>query len=84
MHEKSKNIFDRKTKVDDFKIGDIVLRWDARNEDKGKHVKFDNLWKGPYNIIPFRGNKAFLLEYLEGQEVLVGPINGSFLKHYVF
>ena len=83
LHEKIKNIFDRKTKADDFKIGDIVLIWDAINEDKGKHGKFDNLWKGPYKIVAFRGNKAFMREYLEGQEVLGGPINGRFLKHYV-
>ena len=23
-----------------------MLRWDARNEDKGKHGKFENMWKG--------------------------------------
>ena len=28
-----------KTKVDDFKIGDVVFRWDDRNEEKGKHGK---------------------------------------------
>ena len=83
MHDIIKNIFDRKTQADDFKIGDIVLRWDARNEEKGKHGKFENMCKGPYNIVVFIGNKAFFLEDLEGQEVMEGPINGRFLKHYV-
>jgi hypothetical protein len=25
-------------------LGDLVLKWDARNEDKGKHGKIDNIW----------------------------------------
>ena len=39
-----KSIFDKRTKKDDFKPGDLVLRWDARKEDKRKHGKFNNLW----------------------------------------
>lgn len=53
LHERIKRIYDQKTKEDDFKIGDVVLRWDARNEDKGKRGKFENLWKGPYQISTF-------------------------------
>jgi hypothetical protein len=41
--ESIKRIFDKRTKEDDFKLGDLVLRWDARNEDTGKHGKFDSL-----------------------------------------
>ena len=37
MQRRMKNIFDRKVKIDDFQLGDSVLKWDARNEDKGKH-----------------------------------------------
>ena len=44
MQRRMKNIFDRKVKTDDFQLGDSVLKSDARNEDKGKHGKFDNLW----------------------------------------
>lgn len=47
LQERIKKIYDKKAKPDDFQIDDVVLRWDARNEDKGKHGKFDNLWKGP-------------------------------------
>ena len=43
MQSKMKRIIDRKVKTDDFQLGDSVLKWDARNEDKGKHGKFDNL-----------------------------------------
>ena len=53
LHERIKRIYDKKTKEDDFKIGDVVLRWDARMEDKGKHGKFENLWKGPYQVLAF-------------------------------
>jgi hypothetical protein len=41
--DKMKKVFDKQTKVDDFKVDDLVLKWDARNEDKGKHGKFDHL-----------------------------------------
>jgi hypothetical protein len=34
FQESIKNIFDKRTKEDDFELGDLVLRWDARNEDK--------------------------------------------------
>jgi hypothetical protein len=61
IQESIKKIFDKRTKEDDFELGDLVLRWDARNEDKGKHGKFDSLWRGPYMIQAFRGNNAFLL-----------------------
>lgn len=32
-----KKVFDKKVKVDNFLIGDLVLKWDARLENKGKH-----------------------------------------------
>ena len=53
MQERIKKIYDRKAKADKFQIEEIVLKWDARNEDKGKHGKFDNLWKGPYRIAAY-------------------------------
>ena len=50
IQDKIKKIFDKRTKEDDFAIGDKVLKWDSRREEKGKHGKFDFLWKGPYVI----------------------------------
>ena len=55
LQEKIKNIYDQKTEAEKFQLDDVVLKWDARNEDKGKHGKFDNLWKGPYKISAYRG-----------------------------
>lgn len=80
----AKKIYDRKTKVDKFKLEDVVLRWDGRIEDKGKHRKFENLWKGPYKIATYRGQNAFLLKEMDGQDCSGGPINGRLLKHYFF
>jgi len=45
-----KSRFDRRTKMDDFRVDDLVLRWDARREKKGMHGKFDHLWVGPLKI----------------------------------
>ena len=60
----------------------MVLKWDSRREEKGKHGKFENLWKGPYVIHSIRGHNAFFLQELNGEEVLGGPVNGRMLKHY--
>jgi hypothetical protein len=59
-----------------------VLRWDARNEDKGKHKKFDSLWKGPFMIQAFRGNNTLFLNNPDGTDLPGGPVNGRMLKHY--
>ena len=45
LQKKIKNIYDWKTKVDKFQLEDVVLRRDARNEEKGKHRKFENICK---------------------------------------
>jgi hypothetical protein len=81
--DKIKEAFDRHTKVDDFKPGDWVLKWDARNEDKGKHGKFDHLWLGPFKIAAYHGSNAYLLQESNGELVGGGPVNGRFLKHYI-
>ena len=79
VQEKIKKIYDRKTKEEKFKLEDVVLRWDARNEEKWKHGKFDNLWKGTYKISAHQGQNAFLLKEMDGQECLGGLVNGRLL-----
>jgi hypothetical protein len=59
--DKVKAIFDKRTKNNDFRPGDLVLTWDARREDKHKHVKFDNLWFGPFNTAETLENNTFIL-----------------------
>lgn len=45
LQEKLRKKFDKRTKAEDFYLGDKVLRWDSMREDKGKHGKFGFLWK---------------------------------------
>ena len=84
LQERIKKIYDRKAKVDKFQIEDIVLKWGARNEDKCKHGKFENLWKGPFKITTYRGQNAFLLKEMNGEDYPGGPVNGRLLKGYNF
>ena len=51
FQDRVKRSFDMKAKPDDFQQGDLVLKWDAWHEDKGKHGKFKHLWKGLYQIV---------------------------------
>jgi hypothetical protein len=80
--DKMKSIFDRRAKQRNFIPGDLVLRWDSRREDHGKHGKFDHLWLGPYKIVAVEGNNSFSLQNLEG-DLLEFPVNGRFLKHFI-
>ena len=82
IEDKIKKFFDKKSKEDDFYIGDKVLKWDSRREEKGKHGKFDFLWKGPYVIYGYIGNNAFFLKEMDGSDLLGGPVNDRMLKHY--
>ena len=77
-----KKIFDRRKKASNFNVGDKVLKWDSRREDKGKHGKFENLWLGPYLIHSAAGNNVFFLQDLNGVELFGGPFNGRMLNHY--
>eukprot|EP00253_Pinus_taeda_P008673 PITA_08673 len=76
LQDKLKNIFDKRTKAKDFFIGNKVLKWDSRREDKGKHGKFDFLWKGPFVIQTVKGNNTYFLKSLDGTDTEEGPVNG--------
>ena len=80
--DKIKKVFDRRANPDDFQYEDLVLKCDARHEDKGKPGKFDHLWKGPYLITENHGNNSYNLEGFDGNPFLAGPVNGRFLKNY--
>eukprot|EP00253_Pinus_taeda_P029560 PITA_29560 len=82
LQEKLKKMFDKKAKVEDFWVGSKVLRWDSRREHKGKHAKFDFLWKGPYIISAVQGNNTYFLKSPDGSTTEEGPVNGRMLKHY--
>jgi hypothetical protein len=79
---KIKKTFDKKVSKKYFHLGDLVLKWDAPKQDKGKHGKFEALWIGPFKIYEVFSNKTYKLKNLEDSEVFVGPVNGHFLKKY--
>jgi hypothetical protein len=78
--QKIKQAFDRKRKKKEFEMGDLVLKWDAPRQEKGKHNKFDALWFGPFKISKVFSNNTYRLQDLEGKEVFNSPVNGHFLK----
>jgi len=77
-----KALFDHKAKDRDFLPEDLVLKWDARKEDSGKHGKFDHIWYGPFKVASPKGKNLFLLENLDGKIMNV-CVNGHYLKHYM-
>eukprot|EP00253_Pinus_taeda_P005013 PITA_05013 len=76
LQEKLKKMFDERAKAEDFCVGSKVLRWDSRREDKGKHAKFDFLWKGPFIISVVQGNNTYFLKSIDGSIAEEGPVNG--------
>ena len=78
--QKIKQDFDRKSIMKYFELSDLVLKWHAPRQDRGKHSKFDALWFGPFNILEVFSNNTYRLQDLEGKEVFSGPVNGHLLK----
>jgi hypothetical protein len=77
---KIKQSFDKKSREKYFQLGNLVLKWDAPRQDKGKHGKFEALWIGPFKISETLSNNTYRLHNLEGNTVFSGPVNGNFLK----
>ncbi|XP_059068320.1 uncharacterized protein LOC131858869 [Cryptomeria japonica] len=81
LQQKSKYLFEKKASERKFKINDLVLFWNARAQDKGKHDKFDALWLGPFVVAEKNGEDSYFLTDMnsEMQEL---PVHGQFLKHF--
>ena len=77
-----KKKFDRKFNEENFQIQDVVLKWEARIEEKEKHCKFENIWKGPFRVATFYGNNTYILQEMDGQPCAGGLVSDRFLKHY--
>jgi hypothetical protein len=63
-HDHQQNIkqtFDRKVRKEEFTLGDLVLKWDAPRQDRGKHGKFEALWIEPFKIFEVFLNNTFRL-----------------------
>jgi hypothetical protein len=80
--QKIKQAFDKKVNKKDFQLGDLVLKWDAPKQDKGKHGKFEALWIDPFKISEVFSNNTYKLQDLEDTEVFGSPVNGHFLKKF--
>ena len=61
----------------------MVLKWDKAHKEKGKHTKFQRLWRGPFQIIEKIGQSTFLLQDLSGK-INSLPVNGKILKKNFF
>jgi hypothetical protein len=77
-----KKSFEKKVSKEYFQLEDIVLKWDAPKQDKGKHGKFEALWIGPFKIFEVFSNNTYKLQNVEDSKFYRGPINGKFLKNY--
>jgi hypothetical protein len=80
--QKIKQAFDNKVNTEDLQLGDLVLKWDAPKQDKGKHGKFEALLIVPFKISKFFQNNTYKLQSLKDSEFFGGPVNGHFLKKY--
>ena len=77
-----KSLFDEKEKDREFLPGDLVLKWDVRKEDLGKHNKFDHLWFRPLRIASTGGKNSFLPENLD-RKFFDTLINRCYLKNFM-
>jgi hypothetical protein len=60
----------------------MVLRWDARRDQKPNHGKFDNLWFCHFKLVKVLDNNTFVLHNIDDTKIFGGLVNGHFLKHY--
>eukprot|EP00253_Pinus_taeda_P003980 PITA_03980 len=65
----------------DYQIGDLVLKWDKLSEPKGKHMKFQHLWLGPFRVEEKIGQGTYRLKTLQGETEKL-PAKGQNLKRY--
>ena len=79
LQSQMKNLYEKRTTKRKFEIGDMVLMWNDRLEDKGKHGKFDPIWLGPYCIYDTNGEDSYFLKDLNGG-ILELLVHGQFLK----
>lgn len=59
----------------------MVLMWNARMEDKGKHGNFDPIWFGPYKLCDKNGEYSYFLRELN-RDILKLIVHGQFLMRY--
>ena len=50
-----------KARNKEFKVGDLVLKWDHPHDEKGQHTKFQQLWVGTFQITAKLGPSTYNL-----------------------
>lgn len=61
--------FEKRAKVKEFQIYDLVLLWHKAKDKKGDHHKFERLWLGLYQIDEILGENTFQLSLLIGEPI---------------
>jgi len=79
LQSQVKYLFDKKAKDRKFEIDDLVLMWNSRCQEKGKHGKFESLWLGPFVIFGKGGDDSYHLQNMSGEEQEL-PVHGKYLK----
>jgi hypothetical protein len=77
-----KKYFNKSAKDVSFKVNEKVFIWDSSHADRGRHLKFQKLWLGPFKIIFVLGENSYILKDLE-ERLFSYSTNGSHLKLYV-
>ena len=77
-----KKYFNKSVKVVKFKVNEKVLLWDSTHVDRGRQLKFQKLWLGPFKIVFVLGANSYILKDLQ-ERLFSYNTNGSHLKHYV-
>jgi hypothetical protein len=72
--------FNKKVKAKSFQVGDLVWKTvlPLRSKDR-KFGKWSPSWEGPYKITQVMSGNAYLLQTLQGKDLLKA-LNGCFLK----
>lgn len=60
-YTKMKYLFDKNSKNRKFEVDYLVLMWNSRCQEKGKHGKFEALWLGPFVITGKGGENLYYL-----------------------
>eukprot|EP00253_Pinus_taeda_P024598 PITA_24598 len=59
----------------DYQVGELVLKWDKLSEPKRKHMKFQHLWLGQFQVEEKIGQGTYRLKNLQG-EIEKLPVSG--------
>jgi hypothetical protein len=60
----------------------MVLLWDPTHADRGRHLKFQKLWLGPFKVSFVLGANSYILKDLQ-ERLFSYNTNDSHLKHYL-